>query len=210
MLQSVTKVLVLAPHTDDAEIGCGGTIAKLLESGKEVYWAVFTQAAMPDTFPAGTVLEELKNSAKKIGVKPENLTIFDFTLRHFPAQRQEILEKMLELKKTIQPDLVFMPTLNDIHQDHATISQEGLRAFKHVSILGYEDPWNHLTFNTSSFVHLEKRHIDKKVEAIGEYKSQQHRPYTASKFIESLAYTRGIQIGVEYAEAFDVIRWIIN
>src|SRR5581483_8977038 len=210
MFNDFERVLVLAPHTDDAEIGCGGTIARLLESKKEVYLAVFTQAATPKAFPPGTVLNELKNSAKKIGIKPENLFVYDYDLRHFPRDRQQILEKMLQLRTEVNPDIVFMPTLNDIHQDHSTIAQEGLRAFKHVSILGYEDPWNHLTFNTSSFIHLEKRHIEKKIHAIEEYKSQVHRPYTAAKFVESLAHARGVQIGAEYAEAFEVIRYVIK
>ncbi len=54
-----------------------------------------------------------------------------------------------------------MPSLHDIHQDHATIAQEGLRAFKNSTILGYELIWNNLTFNTTSFVKLEKNHIER-------------------------------------------------
>lgn len=210
MFNNYQKILVLAPHTDDAEIGCGGTIARLLESNKEVYWAVFTKAAMPEGFKDGTILEELKSSAKKIGVNPKNLFIYNYKLRHLHEYRQPILEDMLKLRKNINPDLVFMPTLNDIHQDHSTVAHEGLRAFKHVSILGYEDPWNHLTFNSSSFIHLEKRHIAKKIVAIKQYKSQAMRPYMAERFIESLAIARGVQIGSDYAEAFEVVRWIIQ
>lgn len=210
MFNNHQKILVLAPHTDDAEIGCGGTIARLLESKKEVYWAVFTRAAVGKGFDDETVLEELKKSAKKIGVNPKNLFIYNYKLRNLHQQRQPILDDLLKLKKNINPDLVFMPTLNDIHQDHSTIAHEGLRAFKHVSILGYEDPWNHLTFNSSSFIHLEKRHIEKKIAAIKQYKSQAHRPYMAEKFIESLAIARGVQIGCDYAEAFEVVRWIIQ
>jgi LmbE family N-acetylglucosaminyl deacetylase len=103
-----------------------------------------------------------------------------------------------------------MPSLKDIHQDHNVIANEGLRAFKFSSILAYEMPWNNLTFDTSSFVILEERHIQKKVDALKEYKSQSHRAYCNEEFIRSLARTRGVQINAKYAETFEVVRWIIK
>jgi hypothetical protein len=102
-----------------------------------------------------------------------------------------------------------LPSLNDIHQDHSTIANEGVRAFKNCTILGYELIWNNLTFNTQCFIHLEKKHIENKVAALKEYKSQGFRDYLSAEFIFSLAKTRGVQIGTEYAEAFEVIRLII-
>ena len=103
-----------------------------------------------------------------------------------------------------------MPSLNDIHQDHSTISHEGLRAFKGVTILGYELIWNNLTFNTTSFVKLQRKHIQIKARALMEYKTQEGRDYMSEEFIFSLAKTRGVQIGCDYAESFEVIRWIME
>jgi hypothetical protein len=103
-----------------------------------------------------------------------------------------------------------MPSLDDIHQDHFTIAQDGLRAFKFSTILTYEMPWNNLTFETSSFVILEDRHLQKKVDALKEYESQSHRPYSNEEFIRALARTRGVQINANYAETFKVLRWIIK
>ena len=103
-----------------------------------------------------------------------------------------------------------MPDLHDLHQDHATIATEGLRAFKFASILSYELPWNNLTFTTSSFVHLDEKHIQTKVNALKAYESQAHRPYSDEDFLRSVARTRGVQIGSKYAEAFNVVRWIID
>ena len=114
------------------------------------------------------------------------------------------------LRKNIEPDLVFMPSLNDVHQDHATIAQEGLRAFKGSTILGYELIWNNLTFNTTSFVNLDEKHIQKKCDALKEYKSQGQKDYMSKDFIFSLARTRGIQIGTQFAESFEVVRWVIK
>ena len=108
---------------------------------------------------------------------------------------------------SIQPfSLVFIPSLHDIHQDHTTIAQEGLRAFKNTTLLGYELIWNNLTFNTQCFVKLNKTNISTKIEALKEYHSQGKRDYLSEDFIYSLARTRGVQAGCEYAEAFEVVR----
>jgi LmbE family N-acetylglucosaminyl deacetylase len=102
-----------------------------------------------------------------------------------------------------------MPNVNDIHQDHQTIYAEGLRAFKQTTILGYELPWNNLIFTTNTFIKLDEANIKQKIAALNEYKSQSSRTYLNEDFIRSLARTRGVQIGTDYAEAFELVRWII-
>lgn len=204
------KILVLAPHTDDVELGCGGSMVKFLEAGREIFWVVFSKSSVEPPFPLDAPLQELREAAAVLGVNLENLIILNYQVRHLPEFRQEILEHLIRIKEQVDPDLVLMPSLTDIHQDHSTVAQEGLRAFKHISILGYEDPWNHLHFNSSSFIHLEKRHIEKKIAALKRYESQAQRLYMDEKFIESLARTRGVQIGTQYAEAFEVVRWIMK
>jgi LmbE family N-acetylglucosaminyl deacetylase len=117
---------------------------------------------------------------------------------------------MINLRKEISPDVVFIPSLRDIHQDHATIANEALRAFKFDSILSYELPWNNLNFVTNSFVYLTDEQVSRKILALSCYKSQMHRSYANKEFISSLARTRGVQINVKYAEVFEVVRWIIK
>lgn len=210
-MKQFQKVLVLAPHTDDGELGCGATIHRLTAEGATVYYVAFSicTRSLPPDMPPMTLAEEVKKATAILGVKAENLILFDYDVRHFPAFRQTILEEMVKLEKQIHPDLVFMPSSNDIHQDHQTIYSEGLRAFKRTTILGYELPWNNLSFTTNSFVSLSHTDIQKKVTALNEYVSQQTRSYLNADFIHSLAKTRGVQIGAEYAEAFELIRWII-
>lgn len=207
-----SKILVLAPHTDDGEFGCGGTIAKLISEGCRVYMAAFSacEQSVLKKFPTDVLVQEIKNATSVLGIASEDLFLYDFQVRIFTDKRQEILQKLISLRDEIQPDIVFMPSLNDIHQDHYVIANEGLRAFKFCSILAYEMPWNNITFNTSSFVILEEQHLAHKVNALKEYKSQAHRPYSNEEFIRSLARTRGVQINAHYAEAFDIVRWIIK
>jgi len=204
------KVLVLAPHTDDGELGCGGTISKLTASGADVYYMVFSVCtrSLPPGFEPDTLTKEVTKATEKLGIPKENLIIHDYDVRVFNENRQSILEDMIKFRNQFKPDLVFLPANTDIHQDHEVISKEGIRAFKNINILGYEMPWNNLSFNTSCFSKLSENTIQKKIEALKEYKSQKHRPYFNEVFIRSLAYTRGVQIGANYAEAFEVIRWI--
>lgn len=206
------KALVLAPHTDDGEFGCGGTIAKMVEEGTEVYLAAFSacEQSVLKKYPADILIGELKRATAKLGIPEKNLFLYDYQVRIFNERRQDILQTIIDLRNTIDPDVVFMPSLDDIHQDHFTIAQEGLRAFKFSTILTYEMPWNNLTFETSSFVILEDRHLQKKVDALKEYESQSHRPYSNEEFIRALARTRGVQINANYAETFKVLRWIIK
>lgn len=205
------KVLILAPHTDDGEFGCGGTINRLIEEGAEVYYAAFSacQQSVLKEFPSDILITEVKIATQRLGIKPENLRLFDYDVRTFNYRRQEILETLIKLKSEIKPDLVLMPSVNDIHQDHYTIAFEGIRAFKFSTILCYEMPWNNFTFNTTTFFTLQEHHLKAKTEALSAYRSQQHRPYANEDFIRSLATIRGVQIDTKYAEVFEVIRWII-
>lgn len=205
------KILILAPHTDDGELGAGGTIAKLLQQGNEVFYAAFSTAeqSVREGFPKDILKTEVKNATKVLGIKEENLIIFNYEVRRLNYHRQEILEDLVKIRSSIAPDVIFMPSANDIHQDHITIAQEGLRVFKNKTILGYELIWNNLSFNTQCFVKLGKEHVSKKAEALKQYLSQAHREYMSEEFIFALAKARGVQIGCEYAESFEVVRMIL-
>ncbi len=204
------RVLVLAPHTDDGELGCGGTISRMVEEGREVYYAAFSTAAesVPPPFPPNILEKEVREGTKVLGIPAANLLVYKYRVRHLPDMRQEILEELVRMKREIDPATVFLPSAQDLHQDHQTIHLEGLRAFKTVTVLGYELPWNNLSFDYRHFCVLTRAHVQTKVAALRCYQSQQHRPYTQEDFIWSWARTRGGQIMVEYAEAFDVLRWV--
>jgi N-acetylglucosamine malate deacetylase 1 len=205
------RVLVLAPHTDDGELGCGGAISRFIEEGNEVMCIAFSIAedSVPDGYEKDVLASEFKNAMKTLGLDDNNIIYHRFKVRHFPEFRQQILQTLIEVRKSFDPFIVFIPSLNDIHQDHQVIANEGLRAFKKVAILGYEMPWNNIVFETRCFVKLEKRHIEKKIKALACYKTQQHRTYLNSDFLWGLAVTRGTQFESEYAEAFEVVRWIL-
>lgn len=209
-MQEKNRILVLAPHTDDGELGCGGTIARYCAAGKEVFYAAFSLCAksLPDHLPTHTLADECKKATAVLGIRPANLVLFDYPVREFSTVRQQVLEDLVRLSKTIAPDLVLLPAKGDIHQDHQVICQEGLRAFKYVSIAGYELPWNNTSFQPTWFSPVSEDDLLRKTNALKAYQSQAHRNYMQPDFIRSLAKVRGVQCNSGYAEAFEIYRVI--
>lgn len=204
------KILVLAPHTDDGELGCGGTIAKFCAEGKEVFYAAFClRSRTPETYNGDTLGEECRKATALLGIPASNLRFFDYEVRYLPQERQRILQQLLELSAEIKPDLVLLPAASDIHQDHQVIHHEGLRAFKNVTFAGYELPWNNYSFHTNFFIRLSDNELNKKIEALKAYQSQSHRNYMQEDFIKGLAKVRGVQANAAYAEAFEIYKWIV-
>jgi len=203
-------ILILAPHTDDAELGCGGTISRLIEDGNTVYCAAFSACkhSVIEGFPEDVLETEVKQASSALGIAPDHLFLFEYAVRTFNYHRQEILDDILNLRHKIKPDVVFVPSVNDIHQDHYTIAQEAVRAFKFSTLLCYELPWNNFEFKTTLFYSLEQKHVEAKMRALACYKSQAHRPYMQPDFIQSLAKVRGVQVGLPLAEVFEVVRMI--
>jgi N-acetylglucosamine malate deacetylase 1 len=204
------RLLVLTPHTDDAELGSGGTIARCLENGTEIFVAVFSTAK--ESLPAGSdpcrLRDEFREAMKVLGVSQENLIVYDYPVRRLSYHRQEVLEELVKLRREINPDAIVMPSGNDFHQDHQVLYAEGLRAFKDITVLGCDLPWNQLTFSAQAYITLELRHLQRKWDALKEYKSQFQigRQYFSWEFLEGLARVRGTQVRAQYAEAFEVVR----
>ena len=209
-MMDARRILVLAPHTDDAELGCGGTIARFVEEGRQIFVVAFSIAT--ESLPAGwapdTLRTEFDLAMSALGVQPGNVRALNYPVRRFPERRQDILEELVTLKKELRPDLVLLPSATDCHQDHATIAAEGIRAFRDVSVFGYEMAWNNVAFSGQAFVVLEPGHLEKKWQAIQEYKSQfaLGRSYLSHDLLTGLARLRGEQARVAFAECYEVLR----
>ena len=208
MLSAAKRALVLAPHTDDGEFGCGGTMARLVEQGVEVRYVAFSIAtkSLPEGFAPDTLAREVREATAELGIPDANLDVHDFEVRTFPVHRQDILELLIALWEEWSPDVVFQPSLHDVHQDHQVIAAEGLRAFKRTTILGYEIPWNNFDFTYQAYVALDEPHVERKIAALAKYASQQHRRYADAEYIRNLARMHGVNVNREFAECFQVYR----
>lgn len=206
------RILFISPHTDDAEFGCGGTISKLIDNGNDVFFLCFSFArkSLPEKCKHFDTKIELGNAIEVLGVHHKNLITFDYEVREFSKVRQHILENLVVVNKDIRPDIVFLPSEYDTHQDHLTISQEGFRCFKNKTILGYEMVWNNLTFITNLFIPISEENLNKKINSIMCYKSQCDRAYSNPEFLRSLAIVRGTQINCKYSEVFTLSRGVLR
>lgn len=206
------KVLFMSAHLDDAEAAAGGTISRLVRNGEEVtYFGLsICEESVPPGFPSDVLASECAASSEVLGLLRENLIIRNFPVRRFPERRQNILDELIRLRDSLSPDVVVIPSSSDIHQDHAVVSQEAVRAFRRSSsIFGYDFPWNVLqTSPLQLYIELTDLDLTRKVKALQCYKSQLVKANNclSPEYVRSLAIERGNRIGKHYAEAFEVVR----
>lgn len=197
-------VLAIGAHPDDIELGCGGSLVRAKTAGSELHAVVFSKCE--DEAPATQKdlrASEFLRAGKIIGAKPQ---ILEIPNRKFPEHRDEIMREMERLQQEIEPDLVFLPFLEDPHQDHSTIAHAAVRTFRRrETLLQYEIlRYGSHTFTPSLFVDIGDS-LGTKVRALQEYKSQfKVRAYFDEESFRSLARTRGAQSGYDYAEGFIV------
>jgi LmbE family N-acetylglucosaminyl deacetylase len=187
----------LGAHVDDVELSCGGTIARLIHEGHDI-----VVVSLSYMYEENDLLHEWKDSMQKLGVKI--IAYKDFRTRLFHERRQDILDYLFTLKGF---DFIFTHSKNDPHSDHATVGREAERAFKHTNLITFTGAWNHPE-KPDYFVSINHGQVQKKIEALSCYKSQQHRPYMHSDFIWSNAMNNGVMCGTKYAEAFKVVNLI--
>jgi len=196
------RILALSPHTDDAELCAGASIARWLGEGHDVYVYAFSTGDIEK----GASFSEFAGAMEMLGVMKYDLG--NFPAHYFLRQRQKILETMLGMRDTWHPDLVLCPPTWDCHQDHQVVCNEAARVFKrHCSIYGYDAVQNEVYgSHLNLFVNVSETQLAIKLAAIYEYRSQATRATSKPEFIIALARVRGVQAGMEYAEGFQLIR----
>ncbi|WP_304634742.1 PIG-L deacetylase family protein [Pseudoalteromonas sp.] len=222
------NLLVVAPHADDEILGCGGTIAKYIEAGKQVFVAVMTNASVGapelfDTEAINVIRTEAKRSHALLGVI--ETIYYDFPapqLEQYPQYKIASALNQLIREKNI--DTLFIPHKGDLHLDHGVVYNACLVAARPVpgqsvkNIFAYETlsetEWGHpspdAVFIPRKFITLSEQNFAQKIAAMECFSSQlKEFPHTRSlKAIEHLGAIRGATVGALYAEAFDIIRSI--
>jgi len=198
-------VLFISPHTDDVELSCGGTIARFAEIGISV--RVLCLADGKNLYLDIPLFEEFRNSMKVLDVKWYQLQ--EFPIRGFSEYRQKILDCFIFIRDSLSPGAVFIPSRYDTHQDHKTVYQEAIRAFKYCNVYEYEQPWNHSIFEPQFFVSLQRNHVTKKINSLQCYASQASRPYMQKNHILSQLTYRSFFAKTSWAEVYQIRRIII-
>jgi len=204
------RILAIAPHTDDIELGCGATLHNLKRHNiSKIYCQAYSHIYKHPEDQTTTIdlADEWEYALGVLNIDDHSL--YNFPTREFEVYRQEILQKLCDTDKVYKPDLVIVPCRKDIHQDHSVITREAIRAFRKSSIIGYILPWSmgSEAMNPQLYVPVSEEDIEAKERAWHCFKSQSSRSYNGK--IRSWAQTFGSQIGADYAEAFEVIRWIL-
>lgn len=201
------NILFLSPHTDDVELGCGGTMHRLLKkSSNNIYVNTFSTCSDLEN-KSDLLKKESQVSLEELGIDAEKVSYNDFKVRNFNINRQEILDTLICLREKINPDIVFLPSSMDVHQDHEVIYSEGVRCFKNFSsIYGYQLPWNLSSLENNFTISFDKESLNKKISCLSKYYSQVHRPYMNAEYIRSSAIFFGLNTDEEFAESFEVIR----
>jgi LmbE family N-acetylglucosaminyl deacetylase len=197
------RVLFLGAHPDDIELGCGALLHQIVNETDVLCVTLSDNQKNPDL---KNVKDEHLKSMAILGVPTEKITFGPFTTRVFPDARQEILEYFLKLRKDFQPDLIFVHSGQDIHQDHNTMTDEALRAFRGITVLGFDVVRSSYDFFPHFLVEVTEEDVNKKVEALAQYETYRDRYYFNSELTRSIMVRHGALAEVPFAEGFDILR----
>ena len=197
------SLLFLGAHPDDIELGCGALIADIHQQ-TSIYCMTFSDNKKnPDL---QNLVTEHFESMRALGLKDEQVELGTFETRRFPDYRQEILEKMLDLKRRLKPEIVFVHTSQDIHQDHVTVTQEALRAFRGTTVLGYDVLRSSYGFFPHFLVEVSAEGVETKIAAMEKYKTYKDRYYFSPEVLRATAVRHGALAERPFAEGFDIVR----
>jgi LmbE family N-acetylglucosaminyl deacetylase len=199
------KVFFIGAHPDDIELGSGALIAHIAAQTDVICVTLSDNQKNPALV---NLKEEHYNSMRVLGVPRENVFLEAFETRRFPHNRQEILEYLISMNRTHRPDIVFCHTRADIHQDHATVTEETLRAFRGTTVLGFDVVRSSYGFFPSFLVEVSEADVQRKVDALAEYHTYASKYYFDPQVTRSTLVRHGALAERPFAEGFDILRVI--
>jgi len=197
------RVLFLGAHPDDIELGAGALIHHIREQSEILCVTLSDNQKNP---LLKNVVEEHRASMTVLGVPESHDIIETFETRKFPAARQEVLEYLLKLRREFKPEIIFCHSENDIHQDHNVVTQEALRAYRGLTVLGFDVVRSSYNFFPHFMVEVSKEDVDKKIEALTKYKTYHDKYYFDAKLLRATMIRHGALAERDYAEGFDILR----
>ena len=201
------RVLFLGAHPDDIEIGCGALIAHIAGQTDVLCVTLSDNKKNPDL---QHVADEHRRSMAVLGLKKDQVIVGSFETRNFVRDRQEILEYLYQLNHDHRPDLVFAHSPADIHQDHGVVTQEALRAFRGISLLGFDVLRSSYGFFPHFLVEVTGQDVEKKIAALNEYSTYADKYYFDPEIIRATLVRHGALAERPFAEGFDILRVVAD
>ena len=197
------RVLFLGAHPDDIELGCGALLHNIVNKTEVLCVTLSDNQKNPEL---QNVKPEHYASMAVLGIPKEHIVFGPFATRVFPDSRQEILEYFLTLRQDFQPDLIFTHSRQDVHQDHNTMTDEALRAFRGITVLGFDVVRSSHGFFPHFLVEVTEEDVNKKIEALSKYVTYQDRYYFNPELTRSIMVRHGALAECPFAEGFDILR----
>ena len=199
------RLLFIGAHPDDIELGCGALLHSVAPTSPI---RCVTLSNNQVNSPDGTLMAEHRASLTILGVASSDIDIYSFVTRRFSEARQEILDRMIELRDRFRPDVVFTHSESDIHQDHAIVTHEASRAFRGVTVLGFEILRSTSGFRPTVFFEVNESDALQKVAAAAEFRTYRDKSYLGEQAVRSGLVRYGSISDKPLAEAFDVVRLV--
>jgi len=197
------RVLFLGAHPDDIELGAGALIHNI-RGQSEIMCATLSDNQKNPQLK--DVVKEHRASMTVLGV-PENCDLIEtFETRKFPDMRQEVLEYLLKLRREFNPEIIFCHSQNDIHQDHNVVTQEALRAYRGLTVLGFDVVRSSYNFFPHFLVEVSAEDVEAKIEALAQYKTYHDKYYFDPTLLRATMIRHGTLAEREFAEGFDILR----
>ncbi len=197
------RVLFLGAHPDDIELGCGALIHHIAGISEITCVTLSDNQTNPEL--KNVVKEQLRSMAI-LGVPENRVRYGPFVTRVFPEARQEILQYFLRLREELDPDVIFVHTNHDVHQDHLTMTEESLRAFRGITVLGFDVVRSSYGFFPHFLVEVQEDDVTAKIEALSQYQTYRDKYYFNSELTRSIVVRHGALAERPFAEGFDILR----
>lgn len=197
------RALFLGAHPDDIELGCGALIHQMTPHSEVLCVTLSDNQKNP---LLKNVVDEHHKSMAVLGVPEKNVVLGHFSTRVFHDSRQEILEYFLKLRKDFAPDLIFVHSKADIHQDHNTMTDEALRAFRGITLLGFDVVRSSYGFFPHFLVEVSEADVDAKLEALSCYHTYADKYYFERELLRATMIRHGALAERRFAEGFDILR----
>ena len=201
------SVLFVGAHPDDIEIGCGALLASVSSTAEVLCVTLSENREKPEH---KHLVDEHYRSMAVLGVAAERAIVESFETRNFPRDRQAILEYLYELNRTHRPDIVFVHSQADIHQDHAVVTMEALRAFRGTTVLGFDVLRSSYGFFPDFLVEVSKGDVEKKILALSKYENYSDKYYFDREIVRATLIRHGALAERPFAEGFDILRIVGN
>jgi LmbE family N-acetylglucosaminyl deacetylase len=198
-MDKVTTILAFGAHPDDLELGCGATLAKLVEAGAHVRAVIFSEGGAGSA-PGFDRAAETRTALGSLGVQDVHVHNFPDTRLH--EHLNDLIAAMQVHVRETAPDRLYTMFKEDRHQDHRAVHQASVVACRRVpQILAYETPSSYPNFIPTVFEQVGD-YMERKVEALKLHQSQAERLYMNEDMIRSAAHFRGVQVELGRAEGF--------